>query len=98
MRALKLILPSKAIQMLIGLDMWIQYVPPLVIVFFLVNVFLRTNCKQRSVALSSTKSEYMAIIYASTNAMWLQSLSASLNCPQTTPTLIYILTTKVPFN
>lgn len=48
-----------------------------------------TSRKQRSVALSSTESEYMAISRASTDVVWLRRLLASLNCPQTAPTLIY---------
>jgi hypothetical protein len=58
--------------------------------------FLLGNCvvswtsrKQKSVALSSTESEYMAISKASADAIWLRWLLHSLHCPQSTPTIIY---------
>ena len=58
--------------------------------------FILGNCvvswasrKQRSVALSSTESEYMALSKASTDAIWLRRLLISLQCPQPNPTTIF---------
>ena len=45
--------------------------------------------KQQSVALSSTKSEYMALAKATAEAVWLQKLLCELGFQQLTPTTIY---------
>jgi len=46
--------------------------------------------KQPSVALSSTKGEYMAMMHASKEAIWIQSFLHDIHFPLSNPTMLLV--------
>lgn len=59
--------------------------------FFLANEVVRwISKKQKIAALLSTKSEYMALSWTSTKAIWIRRLLASLDLKKENPTIIHL--------